>query len=48
MITLFIILILLYFYFEPYVDITNDLIILWYDKGFGNNRVRTYKILWKR
>lgn len=34
----------LFLYYQPYVDITSDKIIIWYYKSFGRERV--YKIIW--
>ena len=38
------IILILYVYYKPYIDITDTSIILWYNK----NKERVYKILWER
>lgn len=38
------IIILLYLYFDPSIDNSNDLILLWYN----SNDTRKYIILWKK
>ena len=43
-IVLIIILVFLYCYYEPYIDITDTTIILWY----GSKEKRNYKVLWSK
>lgn len=37
-----------YTIFEPNLDITSNKVILWYNKGFGKNKKRVYKILFEK
>lgn len=43
-----VIIILLYIHYKPYLDFSSNKIILWYNKGFGKNKERTYKILFSK
>lgn len=38
------IIISLFLYYQPYIDIESDKVIIWYYKSFGRERV--YKIIW--
>lgn len=44
---IFLVFIILCVIYDPYIDATEDFILLWYNKGLFNTE-REYKVLYKR